>query len=313
MIIFVLARYNMKRFLFSLILVLLALHSYAHERTTVAYAQRDSCTLYMDIYTPDKVDSSGITVLYMFGGGFLKGDKREEIEEWFKILNDRGFNVVSIDYRLGLKGANLKGLAFIKSLDNAIDMAVEDLFSATLFLINEGAKYGIDANKLVLTGSSAGAMAVLQGEYEICNGGALAAVLPQDYNYCGVIPFAGAVFDNHNPLRFATRPCPILLFHGIEDHLVPYKKIAVFNMCFGGSNEVAKVLKKQGWPCSIYRYEDRGHEVSIYGVYCAPMFIDFIESRIIGKSAATFDATVNDPASPNPAWGREKPKALYHN
>lgn len=302
----------MKRSIAIALLSLLALTVCAHERTTVAYAERDTCTLYMDIYRPGTADVQKPAILYMFGGGFLSGDKRSGIDEWFGKLNDDGYTVISIDYRLGLKGAKLKGLKFIKQLEKAIDIAVEDLFSATLFLLENGKEYGIDACNLVLTGSSAGAIAVLQGEYEICNGSELAKVLPEGFNYSGVIPFSGAIFDRHNPIRFPVKPCPMLLFHGIEDHLVPYRKIAFFNTCFAGSDEIVRVLGKNGFPCSIYRYADRGHEVSIYGGYSNDMVTDFIRKNIMEKSGVNFDCTVNDPASPNPAWGKTRPDKLYN-
>ena len=139
----------------------------------------------------------------------------------------------------------------------------------------------------------------------------MAKILPDDFNYAGVMSFAGAIFDNHNPLRFAKEPCPLLLLHGTEDKLVPYKKIAVFNLCFGGTDAVIKALKKAGWKYTAYRYAYRGHEVSTYQEYCLDKEIEFMESKVMRKSDISGDILINDPSSPSPAWGRTKPSALY--
>lgn len=281
------------------------------NRKTVAYAQRDTCTLYMDIYTPVREMSGKPAVLYMFGGGFIRGDRRKDVESWFKKLNDCGYTVVSIDYRLGLKGSCMKGLRFVKDLDNAVRCAVEDLFAATDFLLKNGSMYGINANNLVLTGSSAGAISVLQAEYEICNGSAIASVLPPGFNYKAVIPFAGAILDMHKKVRFPVQPCPLLIFYGKADKMVPIDKISLFGINFTGSSEIAKILRKDGYSFSIVRYEDRGHEVSEYGEYALPMVLEFIENVTSGKPFKTFDLTVDDPDSPSPAWGKMKPSDMY--
>jgi carboxylesterase type B len=43
-------------------------------------------------------------MIFVFGGGFVRGSRDHEgYLPYFKFLNDNGFDVVSIDYRLGLK------------------------------------------------------------------------------------------------------------------------------------------------------------------------------------------------------------------
>ena len=303
----------MKRFCtLTCLAALLCLNVHAQTKTTVAFAVRDTCTLYMDIYTPDKPDTSKPAVIFAFGGGFVSGDRVKPVRKWSQTLNNDGITLISIDYRLGLKGVKPGNIVkFIKQLDLAIDMAVEDLFSATAFLIEHGAEYGIDPDRLIVSGSSAGAITSLQAEYEICNGGPLAAALPEGFNYAGVMAFSGAIFDNHNPLKFKTQPCPILMLHGTCDKIVPYKKIAIFNLCFGGSDEIARVLKKNGWPYCFLRYEDRGHDVSTYMEYAWPRELEFITDCVMNKSGNSSDATLYEPASPELKWGKMGLNAIY--
>ena len=78
---------------------------------TVKYADRDTCALYMDIYEPDapKVACEDgklrPTVIHVFGGGFKEGSRAETwLRPWFREMNAKGYRMITIDYRLGLKG-----------------------------------------------------------------------------------------------------------------------------------------------------------------------------------------------------------------
>ena len=82
-------------------------------------------------------------MIFVFGGGFAGGvrDNKQYIP-YFEFLNDNGYDVVSIDYRLGLKdvkGATDMSVREMVTLFNrAVTMAVEDLFSATRFRTRQG-------------------------------------------------------------------------------------------------------------------------------------------------------------------------------
>ena len=94
-----------------------------------------------------------------------------------------GFRIISIDYRLGLKGAEKVGVGQARELHHAILLAVEDLFSATAFMIDNAEQLGIDTGNIVISGSSAGAITAMQAEYELCNGTPVSEVLPEDFRY----------------------------------------------------------------------------------------------------------------------------------
>lgn len=280
---------------------------------TLLFAVKGADSLYLDIYNPTgKADPAKPTILFMFGGGFKEGT-RDSGHQWFELLCAEGYPVVSIDYRLGLKDyRNAKlDLKFIKALDKSIKLAVEDLFSATCFLLENGEAYGVNPRNMVLSGSSAGAISVLQGEYELCNRSEPASVLPADFNYTGVMSFSGAIYSHHNPIRFHSEPCPIAMFHGTADGIVKYTKIAIFNQCFGGSNEISKQLKKQGVKHHIYRFEGHGHEVAIYQGFCFDKEMDFLEQDVMKGNRRSVDALIDDPEAPGAPWGKGDFKDLY--
>lgn len=262
------------------------------------FAERADGPLWLDVYAPAKgTENEGLpTVLYVFGGGFKTGSRDNVyLMPFFKRLTDSGYRVVSIDYRLGLKDVTKMGIAQRDLLKKAIDMAVEDLFSATVFLCNNAGVTGVDPANIVLCGSSAGAITILQADWERCNGGALASVLPKDFSYAGLVSFSGAVYSDRGKVAYRNAaPAPTVLFHGIDDKIVTYKKIALFNLCFGGSDCLYPVLLKSGVPCAIYRFAGIGHEVAASMMRNFPLMDRFIRANVCGGGVFCEDATITD-------------------
>lgn len=269
---------------------------------TYMFAERDTCRLYMDIYEPKPEDTAFAsgrakpTVIFMFGGGFIGGSRDDgSLMPLFGEMLQRGLRIVSIDYRLGLKGKKNVGIGNVDDIDNAIHIAVEDLFSATAFIIDNAAELGIDPENIVVMGSSAGAISVLQAEYEICNGGIWAQSLPEGFNYRGVISLAGAILSRNGGLKYKTEPCPMLLFHGTADKVVNYRQMRFFNLGWFGSNTIASVCRKNGYSHCIYRYEGYRHEIAGAGHENLPAIMEFLEVNVSEGIRRNIDATVTDP------------------
>lgn len=269
---------------------------------TYMFAQRDTCKLFMDIYEPEKGTTKFVTgrekptVIFMFGGGFVGGSRDDkDCMPLFNAMLREGLRVVAIDYRLGLKGQKNVGLGSVDAIDNAIHIAVEDLFSATGFIIDNAAELGIDTENIVLMGSSAGAISVLQAEYEICNGNKCTQVLPEGFNYKGVVSLAGAILSRNGALKYAKTPCPMLLFHGTADKVVNYKQTKFFKIGWYGSNTIASVCRKNGYNHCIYRYESARHEIAGSGLENLPAIMEFLEVNVSDGIARSIDATVTDP------------------
>lgn len=299
----------------SLILVVLLLAAgllKAQEPTaTYMVAQRDTCNLYMDYYAPDPVQarledgSLKPTILYVFGGGFITGRRDDpSAVRWFKILTENGYGVVSVDYRLGLKGVKMKfDLAnLVKSADytkKAVDIGVEDVFSSVRYLIDHQEEVGVDPYNLVISGSSAGAMISLSCELETCSPTERTAVLPEGFRFKGVMSFAGAIMSDSGIPKYAAAPAPQLLFHGTDDKIVNYDKMAFGRRGMYGSNSlVDKVYAKNGYTYCIYRYAGHTHDMAANMVPTWPIQKEFLETNVIKGVARTIDATVDDPDMP---------------
>ena len=254
----------MRKLLIVLLFMSAALNVVAQPKT-YQFADRDGEKLLLDFYTPDEVNDSTICVMFIFGGGFVNGARNEDyIADYCKKLRNEGFMVASIDYRLGLKG--VKGLSptNYKPLAKAIDMAAEDAISALAYLVNHATELRVNTDKIVLVGSSAGAITALQTDYALCNGFLNCSELPSNFRIAGVVSYSGAVFSTIGKVKYRQHnPAPTMFMHGIEDRLVPYKQMKFFKIGFIGSSKLAKIFKKQGWPYRIQRYEGYGHAVAV--------------------------------------------------
>lgn len=286
---------------------------------TYLYAQRDTCDLFMDVYEPaagSETSAYGLqkpTVIFMFGGGFIQGTRDDaDYHRWFSQMKDNGYRVISIDYRLGLKGSDKVGVAQVNVLDKAIHMAVEDLFSATNFILENADQFGVSADNIVVSGSSAGAISVMQAEYEIANQTEWASVLPAGFNYAGVMSFSGAILSREGKVDFKKDPCPTLMLHGTSDKLVPYDQIKVFNLGFFGGGKLVERFKKYGLNYNMYHFIDYGHEIAGSMDTTLDLQIKFLETNVMQKKMRIVEAWISDP-DVYKGSGPQSRKELYGN
>lgn len=308
----------MKKVALFFILMVMGLSSAAQE--TYRFAERDTCSLYLDIFRAAEGSETTFqgkakpAVMFVFGGGFVMGQRSDVFTmEWVSRLNQEGYDVITIDYRLGMKDYKVgKGLAGIfKASDRFVlsqQVGVEDVFSAVAFLA-ENQDLGVDVNNLVLSGSSAGAIISLASEYNIVQGNTEG--LPAGFNFKGVMSFAGAIISNTGAPKFKSAPCPILLLHGTADKAVQYKKFSAFGRGVWGSSWLAKQFAKNGWNHCIYRFKDRTHAVAAYMNYVWPLEKDFLEQNVILGADRTVDSIVDDPTLPSWDWANISTDDIY--
>ena len=297
----------MKRILTLLVALLCALPCLA-QKTTYKVAQRDTCDLFMDVYDPVIFPGDTLnrpTILFVFGGGFVMGQRDDPwVLPWFKLLNENGYRVVSVDYRLGLKGVKMKFDLFhlIQSADftkKAVDIGVEDVFASVRYLCDNAEELGVNPDNIVICGSSAGAMISLSCELEACNRTSRAAILPEGFHFAGVMSFAGAIMSDTGKPAYKRTPCPQLLIHGTADEAVAYDKMGFGRRgMFGSSYLVENVLKPAGYTYQIYRYVDHSHDMAANMLANWPEEKRFLEVSVMGKNKLVIDSTVDDPTMP---------------
>lgn len=295
--------------LFLILSLMLLLHTsvvgQTVERQTYTYAQRGDVAMQLDLYkTSSEVQPC---LVYVFGGAFLTGSRYSEtLREVYEYYARKGWTVVAIDYRLGLKPLieqpNVKRslLDFRAMLISAIEIATEDLIDATAYLVSNAERLGINPEQIVTMGSSAGAITACQAEWAICNGDEVASVLPADFNYAGVISMAGAILNKGRSLRWKQAPCPMLFCHGNADENVPYGRQSLFGVSLFGSEAISKSLTKAGVPHWFHDVSNRGHSLSWRPMFEQRDMIDsFLVREALGNEGKIVHLKVDDPALPD--------------
>lgn len=152
------------------------------DYAAVAYADL-SPTQVMDIYLPENPTGSDPVILLLHGGGFALGDQRMElIRPVIEAATANGYVVASADYR--------------KSGEATFPAAVADSKAAVRYLKANAQTYGIDPDKIVVWGESAGAylalMTALTPETESLNGD-VQANADQSSQVAALVDFYGPV------------------------------------------------------------------------------------------------------------------------
>lgn len=236
---------------------------------TYTYATKDGERLELDIYLPQSdSDFERATVIYVHGGGFSGGKRdSEEIKQFCNQMAGYGYVVASISYRLTRKdkeggfGCNCPADEKL----NTFISATQDIQDAAYFLIENREQFGINPQKIILSGSSAGAEAVLNTAYlpPMCYGLDSGPV-----SFAGVISMAGAIPDT--VALYDESAIPSMLFHGTDDNLVPYataphhycKKGEPGYLVLNGSYTIAQKLKQLEVPYWLHTTCGGAHELS---------------------------------------------------
>jgi len=216
---------------------------YGQVLTDVTYCTMDGQPQKMDVYFPDSGGPWPV-FLYVHGGGWNKGDKSEGAG--WKYLNDQGYLVVSVNYRLA--AYNIKFPAMI-----------EDVKCAVRSLRAHAGEYNLDPDRIGALGASAGGHLVALlgtsdpgagwevGEYLDQTSRVQAVVaeavfsdftlaMPNSINTAiffamGEFPgMASAVNSAASPVTFITPDDPpFLIIHGEKDGYAPVEQAQVLD------------------------------------------------------------------------------------
>ena len=228
-------------------------------KETYRYALKDADTLLLDrIYDPAKMaEGDTPAMVYMFGGGFAFGNRGGN----FAYLTDIGVQVISIDYRLGLKEYGYRPSP-PEVREKATDMALDDLTDAMAYVLAHAAEWRIDPQKIMLSGSSAGGLTTLRAIYDICNGGPFSVKFPSGWMPAGYIGYAGGLSLKEKELTWAKKPCPMLFFHGTADTSVPYEIRPGDYFTYFGPAYITRQLHEMDVPFWFYTEVDADHIMS---------------------------------------------------
>ena len=283
---------------------------------TYVYAQRDS-SLFLDVYKPANPREDKACIVILFGGGFYLGSRDNYyIKQSAEPLVERGFTVIPIDYRLGFRDKELVAghntlFKYTALFRQCIDMAVEDCSDAIAWICSNADMLGINTDRIVLTGNSAGAVTVLELDHARANSEPIANTLPQGWMPAAVVPYAGGLLCRKKDLKYKTPPAPTLLFHGTKDKIVSYKTFGMpFQPKIRGANKIDKVMDKQNFNHWTIRCEGNQHEVSCWLPGSTDIFCSFVEMAF-DKRPSILDATLNEADIPTNRWTGKNIFDLY--
>lgn len=257
----------MKKFFVIVAIVMVALGSAIAQSTiekeTFVYSEKDGQELLLDKYVDNAVTCDGKcpVMIYVHGGGFAMGSKTNALQiKYNKHFAAQGFVSIAINYRLGLKDVQQPSPEI---MTNAIHVALEDLLTATAFIIEKADEWNIDTEKIMISGGSAGAITCLNAEYEICAERPLSKLVPEGFNYAGVISQAGCVMVKETSLEWKKTPCPILFMHGDKDMQVPFESMDLMGTFAAGSNYLHKQFVEQDFSHWLYVEEGADHIIAL--------------------------------------------------
>ena len=205
---------------------------------SITYKVASNADQKLDVYWHRERLAPRPTVIYIHGGGWVGGSKEASLLYVAPYL-DMGFNVVNVEYRLGRVAR--------------APAAVEDCRCALRWVIRNAEDYGIDPDRLVVTGRSAGGhlslttgmlatsagfdaecisaveprVAAVINYYGITDVADLMAGKPNEKSYA--VSWLGSqrgrkeIADSVSPIHHVRKDLPpILTIHGDDDKIVPY-------------------------------------------------------------------------------------------
>lgn len=219
----------------------------------VLYKEIDTTQLFLEVHYPENwsVSQKLPAVIFFFGGGWNGGDPHQFLPQ-AKYLTQRGMVCFLADYRVK------------KRNDTSPIEALKDAKSAMRFLRSNTSKFGIDPEKIVAAGGSAGghlaAATALISTFDDagddlsvnCIPNALVLFNPVIDNGPGGYGYEriGEQYPTFSPLHNIREAAPPTLFLiGTKDKLVPVETAQYYKV----------VMEKVGSRCDLKIYEGQKH------------------------------------------------------
>lgn len=233
-------------------------------------------TLELDVYTPTgDTATSRPVVIVGFGGSFVTGS-RQDVAWLCQTFAKLGYVAIAPDYRIGFFIPNEYTTL------HAVTRGMHDMKACVRFLkktvAEDGDPYGIDPDRIIIGGISAGAVSAIHATYldesneipeplwvdSVAIGGVEGNSGSPGYSSAVAACFSlsGAIGDT---TYINTGDVPLVSVHSVGDGTVPYgtEEIVVFNVATGlvasGSGDIHARMENIGIPNCLLTYPDSGH------------------------------------------------------
>ncbi|MGN6126019.1 MAG: alpha/beta hydrolase [Humibacter sp.] len=117
------------------------------ERMNVPYAPGGSSNTTFDLFAPSGPVTARTTVVWIHGGAWISGDK-SNVDPYVKMIASHGYTTVALNYTVAPEAQ--------------YPVALKQLNTALGYLVEHAAELGIDPDRIVLAGDSAGSQYVAQ-------------------------------------------------------------------------------------------------------------------------------------------------------
>lgn len=249
----------MKNLFIGVILLLSVATSFALEikgfkpDKTVIYKSVDEIDLKLDIFNPDghQPTDKKPAILFFFGGGWSKGSMTQ-FHPFSDYIAKRGMVAICVDYRVSSRH------------ETTPKECVQDGKSAMRWVRKHAAELGVDPDKILAGGGSAGghiaaAVATLKGfnekgEDENSSTRPVALVLcnpvfdngPKGYGHKRVEAYWKEFSPMHNISKSTP---PTIVFLGTKDKFIPVST----------AEKYKELMEKSGGRCDLHIYQDETH------------------------------------------------------
>lgn len=242
-----------KKYIFTILIVSLLVNLTGFSQEKILYKQIDTTKLFMEVYYPEKIDTTQIypAIVFFFGGGW-NGGTIYQFQPHANYFSQRGMICFLVDYRVK------------KRQQTTPFESLKDAKSAIRYLRKHANELHINPSKIVASGGSAGghlaaATALIEAYNEETDDLSITSVPdalllfnpvidngPGGYGYERI----GDEYKSFSPLHNIDKGAPpTIFFLGTNDKLIPVETAEYYKT----------VMNKVNSRCELHLFDGAGH------------------------------------------------------